>query len=99
MLPGKPTLAQLYFDLLSEEAKNKKFELLLENVVSFVIIFEHVNAGYKYSRLVAPRSPNDLEISDPDSTTGETMSFFVDVAKKHIDSQAKIDFELLPYLE
>jgi len=97
-LPGEPTLTQMDFDLLSEEAKSGKFELLLEKVVNFAIGLEYVSADYNYSHDVAPKSLSNPEIEDPGSTTDEAMSFLANMAKKYIDNQSKVYFELLPYL-
>jgi len=97
-LPGQPTLTQMDFDLLSEEAKNGKFELLLEKAVNFAIGLEYVSADYIYSHDVAPKSLSNPEIKDAGSTTDEAMSFLANMAKKYIDNQSKVYFELLPYL-
>ncbi len=97
-LPGEPTLTQMDFDLLSEEAKSGKFELLLEKAVNFSIGLEYVSADYNYSHDVAPKSLSNPEIEDPGSSTDEAMSFLANMAKKYIDNQSKIYFELLPYL-
>lgn len=97
-LPGEPTLTQMDFELLSEEAKSGKYELLLEKTINFAIGLEYASADYNYSNDVAPKSLSNSEIKDPGSTADEAMSFLANMAKKYIDNQSKVYFELLPYL-
>ncbi|MEY4108972.1 MAG: hypothetical protein RJB35_285 [Actinomycetota bacterium] len=97
-LPGEPTLTQMDFELLSEEAKNGKYDLLLEKAMNFALGLEYVNADYDYSNFTAPDLMSNPDINQVGTTTDEAMSFLANMAKKYIDNQSKVYFEHLPYL-
>ena len=97
-LPGEPTLTQMDFELLSEEAKNGKYDLLLEKAMNFALGLEYVSADYDYSNFTAPDLMSNPEINQVGTTTDEAMSFLANMAKKYIDNQSKVYFEHLPYL-
>jgi cytochrome b involved in lipid metabolism len=97
-LPGEPTLTQMDFELLSEEAKNGKYNLLLEKAMNFALGLEYVNADYDYSNFTAPDLMSNPDINQVGTTTDEAMSFLANMAKKYIDNQSKVYFEHLPYL-
>lgn len=98
-LPGDQTSTQMDFELLTEEAKNGKHELLLEKAINFAISLEYGSADYNYSNIAEPRPLSNPEIEASGSATDEAMSFLANMAKKYIDNQARVYCELMPYLE
>jgi hypothetical protein len=98
-LPGQPTLTQMDFDLLSEEAKSGKHQILLDKAINFATSLDYLDGDYNYSNQTVPKSLSNPEISNPGDTTDEAMAFLANKAKQFIDNQVKIYFELLPYLE
>ena len=98
-LPGQPTLTQTDFDLLSEEAKSGKHQILLDKAINFATSLDYLDGDYNYSNQTVPKSLSNPEISNPGDTTDEAMAFLANKAKQFIDNQAKIYFELSPYLE
>ena len=98
-LPGQPTLTQMNFELLSEEAKNGKHKNLMDKAVRFALSLDYSEGDYNYANLKAPELMNDPEIKDPGDSTEETMAFLANRVKQYIDNGTKVYFELLPYLE
>ena len=98
-LPGQPTLTQMDFDLLSEEAKSGRHQILLNKAVDFAIFLDYSEGDYNYSNQTEPESLSDPEIRNPGDTTDEAMAFWANRVKQYIDDGAKIYFELLPYVE
>jgi hypothetical protein len=98
-LPGQPTLTQMNFELLSEEAKNGKHQNLLDKAVSFALSLDYSNGDYNYANLKAPELISDPGVNNPGDSTDEAMAFLANRVKQHIDNGTKIYFELLPYLE
>ena len=98
-LPGQPTLTQMDFDLLSEEAKSGKHEILMDKAISFAVSLDYSEADYKYANSTPPNLLADAEVKNPGNSTDEAMSFLANMAKQFMDNQTKVYFELLPYLE
>jgi hypothetical protein len=98
-LPGQPTLTQMDFDLLSEEARIGKHQILLDKALRFAISLDYSEGDYLYSNQTPPDSLSNSEIKNPGDTTEDAMAFLANRVKHYIDNQAKIYFELLPYAE
>ena len=98
-LPGQPTLTQMDFGLLSEEAKSGKHEILMEKAINFAVSLDYSEADYKYTNSTPPNLLADPEVNNPGNSTDEAMSFLANMAKQFMDNQTKVYFELLPYLE
>jgi len=98
-LPGQPTLTQMDFDLLSEEAKSGKHQILVDKAVDFAASLDYLEGDYDYSNQAVPKSLSNPEIKIPGDTTDEMMAFLANQVKHFIDNEVKIYFELLPYLE
>ena len=97
--PGEPTLSQMDFDLLSEEAKSGKLQSLMDKAVSFAVSLDYLEGDYKYSNRIAPQMLSNSAIETPGNSTDEAMSFLANMIKEKIDNEAKIYMELLPFLE
>ena len=98
-LPGQPTLSEMDFGLLSEEAKSGKYDDLLDKVISFAQSLEYLEADFNYSTIESPKSLASAENTEIGDTADQAMAFLANSVKRHIDNQAKIYFELMPYLE
>lgn len=98
-LPGQPTVTQMDFELLSEEAKSGKHQELMDKVVSFAVSLDYLEADYKYSNTSAPNLMANPQIKTPGETTDEMMAFLANIVREKIDNEVKVYFELLPYLE
>jgi hypothetical protein len=100
-LPGEPTLTQMDFDLLSEEAKSGKHELLINKAVNFGISLEYSEGDHDYSSSTStlPKPIANSENNNQGNNTDEAMAFLANVVKQKIDNEIKLYIELLPYLE
>ena len=98
-LPGQPTLTQLDFDLLSEEAKSGKHQALVDKAVNFAVTLDYLGGDYNYANQSAPKPLNNPTITNPGDTTEDAMAFLANTVKQSIDNSVEIYFELLPYLK
>lgn len=98
-LPGQPTLTQLDFDLLSEEAKSGKHQALVDKAVNFAVSLDYLSGDYNYANQSAPKPLSNPTITNAGDTTEDAMTFLANTVKQSIDDSVKIYFELLPYLK
>lgn len=98
-LPGQPTLTQMNFELISEEAKNGKHKNLMDEAVGFAVFLDYSEGDYNYANRNAPEPMSDPKVTNPGDSTDEAMAFLANRLKQSIDNGTKIYFELLPYLE
>ena len=98
-LPGEPTLTQMDFELLQEEARNGKNEELMSQAINFAITLDYLDASYDYLDRKVPAALGDPTITSPGNSTEDAMNFLANSVKQYMDNSVKIYFELLPYLE
>ncbi len=98
-LPGEPTLTQMDFELLQEEARNGKNAELMGQAINFAITLDYLDASYDYLDRKIPAALTDPTVNSPGNSTEEAMKFLANSVKQYIDNSVNIYFELLPYLE
>ena len=98
-LPGEPTLTQMDFELLQEEARNGKHAELMGQAINFAITLDYLDASYDYSNRKIPEALSDPTVDSPGNSTEDAMKFLANSVKQYIDNSVSIYFELLPYLE
>jgi len=98
-LPGEPTLTQMDFELLQEEARSGKNKELMGQAINFAITLDYLDASYDYSKKKIPEALSDPTIDSPGNSTEDAMKFLANSVKQYIDNSVNIYFELLPYLE